>query len=126
MRELWQKQFRLLKRLIERMNRLMIAAGFPVFTDRFDQSPPIALRRFASASVRSDVLYARLMLWTTRYMDAALNLPPRCERRGQEEDPAGLSPLSQKCFNTLGRCHLVVPEEVLRATFAPVRVPEAG
>ncbi|HYY27650.1 MAG TPA: hypothetical protein VE860_06890 [Chthoniobacterales bacterium] len=35
--KLWQKEFRPLKSLVERMNCLMIAAGFPVFTDRFNQ-----------------------------------------------------------------------------------------
>ena len=35
--KLWQKQLGPLKCLVERMDCLMIAAGFAVFTDRFNQ-----------------------------------------------------------------------------------------
>jgi TnpA family transposase len=55
-----------------------------------------------------------LILWTTRYMNAALNHLHATGANVKQEDLARLSPLSHKHFNMLGRYHFAVPEEVLR------------
>ena len=46
-----------------------------------------------------------LILWTTRYMDAALNHLRATGADVKKEDLARLSPLSHKHFNMLGRYH---------------------
>ena len=65
-----------------------------------------------------------LILWTTRYMDAALNHLRATGADPKKEDLARLSPLSHKHFNMLGRYHFTVPEEVLRGGLRPLRLPE--
>ena len=55
-----------------------------------------------------------LILWTTRYMNAALNHLHATGADVKKEDLARLSPLGHKHFNVLGRYHFTVPEEVLR------------
>jgi Tn3 transposase DDE domain len=65
-----------------------------------------------------------LILWTTRYMDAALNHLRATGADVKKEDLARLSPLSHKHFNMLGRYHFAVPEEVLRGELRPLRIPE--
>ena len=62
-----------------------------------------------------------LILWTTRYMDAALNHLRATGAEVRKEDLARLSPLSHKHFNMLGRYHFAVPEEVLRGELRPLR-----
>ena len=62
-----------------------------------------------------------LILWTTRYMDAALNHLRAAGAEVRKEDLARLSPLSHKHFNMLGRYHFAVPEEVLRGELRPLR-----
>ena len=62
-----------------------------------------------------------LVLWTTRYMDAALNHLRATGTEVRKEDLARLSPLSHKHFNMLGRYHFAVPEEVLRGKLRPLR-----
>jgi hypothetical protein len=57
-----------------------------------------------------------LILWTTRYMDAALTHLRATGAEVRKEDLARLSPLCHKHFNMLGRYHFAVPEEVLRAS----------
>ena len=65
-----------------------------------------------------------LILWTTRYMNAALNHLHATGADVKKEDLARLSPLSHKHFNMLGRYHFAVPEEVLRGELRPLRMPE--
>jgi hypothetical protein len=65
-----------------------------------------------------------LILWTTRYMDAALNHLRTTGADLKKEDLARLSPLSHKHFNMLGRYHFAVPEAVLRGELRPLRIPE--
>ena len=65
-----------------------------------------------------------LILWTTRYMDAALQ-----ELRSElfavkPEDVARLSPLTSKHFPMLGRYHFHASEAVLRGELRPLRDPE--
>lgn len=62
-----------------------------------------------------------LILWTTRYMDAALNHLRATGAEVRKEDLPRLSPLSHKHFNMLGRYHFAVPEEVLRGELRPLR-----
>ena len=64
-----------------------------------------------------------LVLWTTRYMDAAL---ARLRAKGatvKPEDVARLSPLGSKHFNVLGRYHFDLSEEVRRGELRPLRNP---
>lgn len=64
-----------------------------------------------------------LILWTTRYMDAALN---KLKAEGVEvrpEDMARLSPLGSKHFNVLGRYHFDVSDAVRRGELRPLRDP---
>jgi hypothetical protein len=65
-----------------------------------------------------------LILWTTRYMDAALQ---ELRSEGFEvklEDVARLSPLTSKHFHMLGRYHFHASEAVLRGELRPLRDPE--
>ena len=64
-----------------------------------------------------------LVLWTTRYMDAALT---RLRAEGlvvNPEDVARLSPLGSKHFNVLGRYHFDVSDAVRRGELRPLRNP---
>jgi TnpA family transposase len=65
-----------------------------------------------------------LVLWTTRYMDAALT---HLRSQGvvvKPEDVARLSPLASKYFNVLGRYHFAVTDEaVRRGELRPLRNP---
>jgi Tn3 transposase DDE domain len=63
-----------------------------------------------------------LILWTTRYMDAALDHLRATGADVKKEDLARLSPLSHKHFKLLGRYHFAVPEEVLRGELRPLRI----
>jgi hypothetical protein len=65
-----------------------------------------------------------LILWTTRYMDAALNHLRATGADFKKEDLARLSPLNNKHFNMLGRYHFTVPEEVLRGELRSLRLPD--
>ena len=65
-----------------------------------------------------------LILWTTRYMDAALDHLRATGADVKKEDLARLSPLSHKHFNMLGRYHFALPKEVLRGELRPLRIPE--
>lgn len=64
-----------------------------------------------------------LILWTTRYMDAAVG---RLKSEGVEvrpEDVARLSPLANKHFNVLGRYHFEVSDAVRLGKMRPLRDP---
>jgi hypothetical protein len=66
-----------------------------------------------------------LVLWNTRYMDAALS---QLRSQGAEvnpEDVARLSPLADKHFNVLGRYHFTVNDSILRGDLRPLRDPNA-
>lgn len=64
-----------------------------------------------------------LILWTTRYMDAALNHLRATATEVRKVGLARLSPLSHKQFNMVGRYLFAVPEEVLRGELRPLRNP---
>ena len=65
-----------------------------------------------------------LVLWTTRYLDAALAHLRAHGAIVKPEDVARLSPLSSKQFNVLGRYHFNVSEEaVRRGELRPLRSP---
>jgi TnpA family transposase len=66
-----------------------------------------------------------LVLWNTRYMDAALS---QLRSQGAEVKPADvarLSPLADKHFNVLGRYHFTVNDSILRGDLRPLRDPNA-
>ena len=62
-----------------------------------------------------------LLLWTTRYMDTALNHLRATGAEVRKEDLARHSPLSHKHFIMLGRYHFAVPEKVVRGELRPLR-----
>jgi hypothetical protein len=65
-----------------------------------------------------------LVLWTTRYMDAALAYLRANDAVVKPEDVARLSPLSSKQFNVLGRYHFNVTDDaVRRGELRPLRNP---
>ncbi len=66
-----------------------------------------------------------LVLWNTRYMDAALNHLRSLGTDAKPEDVARLSPLADKHFNVLGRYHFTVTDSILRGELRPLRVPDA-
>ncbi len=66
-----------------------------------------------------------LILWNTRYMDAALN---RLRAQGVEvkaEDVARLSPLGDSHFNVLGRYHFTITDAILQGELRPLRDSDA-
>jgi Tn3 transposase DDE domain len=65
-----------------------------------------------------------LILWNTRYMDAALSHLRAGSREIKAEDVARLSPLGSDHFNVLGRYDFHVTEEVLKGQLRPLRSPE--
>ena len=64
-----------------------------------------------------------LILWTTRYMNAALDHLRSTGTEVKPEDVARLSPLGNTHFNMLGRYDFNVPESVLRGELRPLRDP---
>ena len=65
-----------------------------------------------------------LVLWTTRYMDAALTHLRAQGVVAKPEDVARLSPLASRYFNVLGRYHFAVTDEaVRRGELRPLRNP---
>jgi TnpA family transposase len=65
-----------------------------------------------------------LILWNTRYMDAAIS---DLRARGKEikpEDVARLSPLGNKHFNVLGRYHFHITDSILKGELRPLRSRE--
>jgi TnpA family transposase len=66
-----------------------------------------------------------LIVWNTRYMDAALS---HLRSQGVEikpEDIARLSPLSDRHFNVQGRFHFTVTDSILRGELRPLRNPDS-
>jgi Tn3 transposase DDE domain len=67
-----------------------------------------------------------LILWTTRYMDAAINHLRAQGFEVKPEDEARLSPLSSKQFNVVGRYHFALTDEaVRRGELRALRNPDA-
>ena len=66
-----------------------------------------------------------LVLWNTRYMDAALSHLRSQGAEVKPEDVARLSPLADKHFNVLGRYHFTVNDSILRGDLRPLRDPDA-
>ena len=66
-----------------------------------------------------------LVLWNTRYMDAALSHLRSQGVETKPEDVARLSPLADKHFNVLGRYHFTVTDAILRGELRPLRHPDA-
>ena len=66
-----------------------------------------------------------LILWNTRYMDAALNHLKSQGFEPKPEDLARLSPLRSRHFNILGRYHFTVTDSVLKGEMRPLRTPAA-
>jgi TnpA family transposase len=64
-----------------------------------------------------------LILWNTRYMDAALNQLKGQGFEPKPEDLARLSPLRSRHFNILGRYHFTVTDSVLKGEMRPLRNP---
>ncbi len=65
-----------------------------------------------------------LVLWNTRYMDAALNYLRSKGKEVKVEDVARLSPLGDSHFNVLGRYHFTLSDSILRGEMQPLRNPE--
>jgi TnpA family transposase len=64
-----------------------------------------------------------VVLWNTRYMEAALD---QLKSQGVEvrlEDVARLSPLGHEHINMLGRYHFVMSEPIARSELRPLRDP---
>jgi TnpA family transposase len=61
-----------------------------------------------------------LVVWNTRYMDAALNHLRSQGLETKPEDMARLSPLADKHFNVLGRYHFTVTDAILRGELRPL------
>jgi TnpA family transposase len=67
-----------------------------------------------------------LILWNTRYMDAALSYLRASGREIKPEDEARLSPLGSKHFNVQGRYPFHVTDEILKGKLRPLRRPDEG
>ena len=64
-----------------------------------------------------------IVLWNTRYMDAALEQLRRYGREVRREDIERLSPLAHEHINLHGRYHFGLPEEVQRGELRKLRDP---
>jgi len=62
-----------------------------------------------------------LIMWNTRYMDAALSHLRAGGREIKPEDQARLSPLGSDHFNVLGRYDFHVTDEILKGKLRPLR-----
>jgi TnpA family transposase len=65
-----------------------------------------------------------LVLWNTRYMDAAVTHLKAAGMEIKKDDLERLSPLGNKHFNVLGRYHFSTTDAVLRGELRPLRDPE--
>jgi hypothetical protein len=63
-----------------------------------------------------------LVLWNTRYMDAALNYLRSKGKEVEVEDVARLSPLGDSHFNVLGRYHFTLSDSILRGEMQPFAI----
>ncbi|MFI5304985.1 MAG: Tn3 family transposase [Nitrospiria bacterium] len=67
-----------------------------------------------------------LILWNTRYMDAALNHLRSQGAVTKPEDIARLSPLRNKHFNVLGRYRFNLTDSILKGKMRPLRNPDTS
>jgi hypothetical protein len=65
-----------------------------------------------------------IVLWTTRYMDAALNHLRDTGFDVRDEDVERLSPLVSEHINFVGKYHFSLPEEVQRGELRPFHDPD--
>jgi len=65
-----------------------------------------------------------LILWNTRYMDAALNHLRFEGIEVRDEDIARLSPLRDQYITVQGRYHFTITDAVLRGELRPLRNPD--
>ena len=64
-----------------------------------------------------------MVLWTTLYMDRALDRLRGLGAIVNDEDVARLSPLGTNHINVLGRYHFSLPDAVARGEFRALRDP---
>jgi hypothetical protein len=64
-----------------------------------------------------------VVLWNTRYLDAAINYVREQGREIRADDLARLSPFTHRHINVLGRYSFAVPEVVQRGDLRPLRDP---
>lgn len=67
-----------------------------------------------------------LILWNTRYMDAALSHLRSQGAETKPEDIARLSPLRNKHFNVLGRYRFNLTDSILKGRMRPLRNPDTS
>ena len=65
-----------------------------------------------------------VVLWTTRYMDAALNYLKETGFDVRDEDVERLSPLVSHHINFVGKYHFSLPDEVKRGELRPFHNPD--
>lgn len=65
-----------------------------------------------------------VVLWTTRYMDAAVNSLKATGFEVREEDAERLSPLVNHHINFVGKYHFTLPEKVMRGELRPFHNPD--
>ena len=65
-----------------------------------------------------------VVLWTTRYMDVALNYLKTTGFDVQKEDMERLSPLVNHHINFVGKYHFTLPEEVMRGELRSFHDPD--
>ena len=65
-----------------------------------------------------------LILWNTRYMDAALTHLRSDGVEVKDEDVARMSPLGDKHINVQGRYHFTITDAVLKGELRPLRHPD--
>jgi Tn3 transposase DDE domain len=65
-----------------------------------------------------------LILWNTRYRDAAVNHLRAEGGEVKEEDVARLSPLGDSHINVQGRYHFTITDSVLKGDLRPLRNPD--
>jgi len=65
-----------------------------------------------------------VVLWTTRYMDAALNYLKQTGFEVRDEDVERLSPLVSHHINFVGKYHFSLPDEVKRGELRPFYNPD--
>jgi hypothetical protein len=64
-----------------------------------------------------------MVLWTTLYMDRALDQLRGLGATVNDEDVARLSPLGTNHINVLGQYHFSLPDAIARGQFRPLRDP---
>ena len=65
-----------------------------------------------------------LILWNTRYMDAALTHLRSDGVEVKDEDVARMSPLGDTHINVQGRYHFTIIDAVLKGELRPLRHPD--